>query len=88
MKILFKLLRPQLWCIILILLILTGENIKEDDLEAIQKGCPNYVPIHFMPSLKYQENCEDYYFQGLEVKLFKEFNYKKMKILLLYQLFI
>ena len=37
------------------LLILTGENIKEDDLEAIQKGDLNYVPIHFMPSLKYQE---------------------------------
>lgn len=35
------------------LLILTGENIKEDDLEAIQKGDLNYVPIHFMPSLKY-----------------------------------
>lgn len=51
------------------LLILTGENIKEDDLEAIQKGCPNYVPIHFMPSLKYQENCEDYYFQGLESQI-------------------
>lgn len=51
------------------LLILTGENIKEDDLEAIQKGCSNYVPIHFMPSLKYQENCEDYYFQGLESQI-------------------
>ena len=51
------------------LLIFTGENIKEDDLEAIQKGCPNYVPIHFMPSLKYQENCEDYYFQGLESQI-------------------
>ena len=51
------------------LLILTGENIKEDDLEAIQKGCLNYVPIHFMPSLKYQENCEDYYFQGLESQI-------------------
>ena len=48
------------------LLIFTGENIKEDDLDAIQKGCLNYVPNHFMPSLKYQENCEDYYFQGLE----------------------
>lgn len=51
------------------LLILTGENIKEDDLEAIQKGDLNYVPIHFMPSLKYQENCEDYYFQGLESQI-------------------
>ncbi len=51
------------------LLIFTGENIKEDDLEAIQKGCPNYVPIHFMPSLKYQENCEYYYFQGLESQI-------------------
>ena len=51
------------------LLIFTGENIKEDDLEAIQKGCPNSVPIHFMPSLKYQENCEDYYFQGLESQI-------------------
>lgn len=51
------------------LLIFTGENIKEDDLEAIQKGCLNYVPIHFMPSLKYQENCEDYYFQGLESQI-------------------
>lgn len=51
------------------LLIFTGENIKEDDLEAIQKGCPNYVPIHFMPSLKYQENCEEYYFQGLESQI-------------------
>lgn len=51
------------------LLIFTGENIKEGDLEAIQKGCPNYVPIHFMPSLKYQENCEDYYFQGLESQI-------------------
>ena len=49
--------------------ILTGENIKEDDLEAIQKGDLNYVPIHFMPSLKYQENCEDYYFQGLESQI-------------------
>ena len=37
--------------------------------EAIQKGCLNYVPIHFMPSLKYQENCEDYYFQGLESQI-------------------
>lgn len=51
------------------LLIFTGENIKEDDLEAIQKGDLNYVPIHFMPSLKYQENCEDYYFQGLESQI-------------------
>lgn len=51
------------------LLIFTGENIKEDDLESIQKGCPNYVPIHFMPSLKYQENCEEYYFQGLESQI-------------------
>ena len=51
------------------LLILTGENIKEDDLEAIQKGDLNYVPIHFMPSLKYKENCEDYYFQGLESQI-------------------
>lgn len=51
------------------LLILTGENIKEDDLEAIQKGDLNYVSIHFMPSLKYQENCEDYYFQGLESQI-------------------
>lgn len=51
------------------LLILTGENIKEDDLEAIQKGDLNYVPIHFMLSLKYQENCEDYYFQGLESQI-------------------
>lgn len=51
------------------LLILTGKNIKEDDLEAIQKGDLNYVPIHFMPSLKYQENCEDYYFQGLESQI-------------------
>ncbi|MFR3844202.1 hypothetical protein [Faecalibacillus intestinalis] len=51
------------------LLILTGENIKEDDLEAIQKGDLNYVPIHFMSSLKYQENCEDYYFQGLESQI-------------------
>ncbi len=34
------------------LLILTGENIKEDDLEAIQKGDLNYVPIHFMPFFK------------------------------------
>ena len=42
---------------------------KEDDLEAIQKGDLNYVPIHFMPSLKYQENCEDYYFQGLESQI-------------------
>ena len=47
----------------------TGENIKEDDLDAIQKGCLNYVPNHFMPSLKYQENCEDYYFQGLESQI-------------------
>lgn len=23
----------------------------------------------FMPSLKYQENCEDYYFQGLESQI-------------------
>ena len=51
------------------LLIFTGENIKEDDLDAIQKGCLNYVPNHFMPSLKYQENCEDYYFQGLESQI-------------------
>ena len=35
----------------------------------IQKGDLNYVPIHFMPSLKYQENCEDYYFQGLESQI-------------------
>lgn len=53
------------------LLILTGENIKENDLEAIQKGCLNYVPVHFMPSLKYQEKCEDYYFQGLESQIIK-----------------
>ena len=47
-----------------------GKNTIEDmTLEAIQKGCPNYVPIHFMPSLKYQENCEDYYFQGLESQI-------------------
>lgn len=51
------------------LLILTGEDIKEDDLEAIQKGDLNYVPIRFMLSLKYQENCEDYYFQGLESQI-------------------
>lgn len=51
------------------LLIFTGENIKEDDLEAIQKGDLNYVPIRFMLSLKYQENCEDYYFQGLESQI-------------------
>lgn len=57
------------------LLILTGENIKEDDLEAIQKGDLNYVPIHFMPSLKYQENCEDYYFQGLESQIIILINY-------------
>ena len=37
--------------------------------ETCKKGCPNYVPIHFMPSLKYQENCEDYYFQGLESQI-------------------
>ena len=57
------------------LLIFTGENIKEDDLEAIQKGCPNYVPIHFMPSLKYQENCEDYYFQGLEGQIIQRIQF-------------
>ena len=57
------------------LLILTGENIKEDDLEAIQKGDLNYVPIHFMPSLKYQENCEDYYFQGLEGQIIQRIQF-------------
>ena len=57
------------------LLILTGENIKEDDLDAIQKGCLNYVPNHFMPSLKYQENCEDYYFQGLEGQIIQRIQF-------------
>ena len=51
------------------------DNIKEDDLDAIQKGCLNYVPNHFMPSLKYQENCEDYYFQGLEGQIIKRIQF-------------
>lgn len=38
-------------------------------IRSYSKGCLNYVPIHFMPSLKYQENCEDYYFQGLESQI-------------------
>lgn len=48
---------------------LTGDGVKLEDIQTIEKKCLRYIPKEFMPHIEYIEKYDDYYLYGIETLL-------------------